>query len=131
MSKSDCSDDDSVQRPVLVVEDEFLIALMVESFLKQRGYDDVVMAQSLEDGLLAARTHQLAFAILDVNLQGMVSFPIADVLRSRDIPFGFQTAYGRDGVASDFDDCPVVVKPFDQVSLGDLIDDLQCAAGSC
>lgn len=111
-------------RPVLVVEDEFLIALMTESTLRQMGYADIIIAQTLEQGLERAETGNFAFAILDVNLEGRVSFPIASVLRQKGTPIGFQTAYGPDGVAPEFADCPVITKPFSERELSDLVDQL-------
>lgn len=96
---------------VLVVEDEPLVAMLLEDILDDLGYAVVGPAATLEQGLALARTALVDAAILDVNLNGARSFPIADVLTERSVPHFFATGYGsaeavvRRGVA-------IVNKPF-------------------
>src|SRR3546814_16340509 len=76
-----------------------------------------LLATRLQEGLSMAHHAEVDFALLDVNLAGEKSFPIADVLTGRGIPFAFVTGYGRRGVESRYAPVPVVPKP-DRKSVG-------------
>jgi hypothetical protein len=52
--------------------------------------------------------------VLDLNLGGTLSYPIAEVIRGRGIPIIFATGYGAYGLRQDFHDCPMLQKPFSQ-----------------
>ena len=96
---------------VLIVEDSVLLALELEEGLAQAGAKIVGTAATLED---AHRLLGLRFdvAVLDCNLNGTSVGPIADILRSRGIPFIFATGFEEtDGVPGDFK-VPVVRKPY-------------------
>ncbi len=80
---------------VLVVEDEPLIAMMLEDMLESMGYRLAKSAATLAAALDEARTGQFDFALLDVNLGKETVYPVADLLATRKIPFGFMT--GHDG----------------------------------
>jgi CheY-like chemotaxis protein len=98
---------------ILLVEDEALIALLLEDMLEGLGYTVVEVSAQLEAGLAAAERADIDIAVLDVNLGGHVrSFPIADRLRMRGIPFLFTTGHGRSGLEQAYPDAPVVQKPF-------------------
>jgi len=99
---------------VLVVEDEALIAMLVEDFLTDLGCVVVDVAGTLAAGLALANTATLAIdgAILDINLGGEQVFPIADALVDRGIPFVFATGYGGLGLDPRFAGHPVIAKPF-------------------
>jgi DNA-binding response OmpR family regulator len=96
---------------VLIVEDEPVIAMTAEDMLGELGYLCSVCA-SLEEGLKAAETDQFDFALLDVNLNGAESFPIAERLRKRGTPFFFTTGYGTALCKARFGDAAVVIKPY-------------------
>jgi CheY-like chemotaxis protein len=98
---------------VLVVEDEMTIALLIEDMLVELGHEVVELAMRLPRALEIARTEAMDLAILDVNLDGRPSFPVAEVLDERGVPFIFATGYGPAGLAEDFRDRPVIKKPFD------------------
>ena len=102
---------------VLVVEDEAFIAMVVESYLEELGCDVVATAARLEDGLRKATDLQIDVALLDVNLAGKLSYPIADVLNARNIPFIFSTGYGCSALPETFSGTPVLPKPFEQERL--------------
>lgn len=91
-------------RRVLVVEDEPLVAMEMEEALHGIGCEVVGPAGTVEEALRLAQAEagQLDAAVLDVNLNGRPSFPIADLLASRDVPVVFATGYGDlpDGRAS-------------------------------
>jgi DNA-binding response OmpR family regulator len=97
---------------ILVAEDEMLVAMMMEDLLKQAGYR-VLMVARLAKGLVVAASETIDAAILDINLAGRASFPLADELRRRQIPFMFASGYGSDGLPERFSDVPVLQKPYD------------------
>jgi DNA-binding response OmpR family regulator len=108
----------SPARRVLIVEDEMLIALMLQDMLEDSGHVVEGIANSLSAGLDLARTAEIHLGILDINLNGEASFPIADMLRSRGIPFIFSTGYGSGRVPSSYVTVPQLVKPYQSDLLG-------------
>lgn len=98
---------------LLLVEDETLVALMVEDMLAEMGCVVVEVAGTLERGLALA-TAELGVdgAILDVNLGGQKVYPVAETLTSRGIPFIFATGYGIAGIASEYAHVPALAKPY-------------------
>ncbi|MDR9812137.1 response regulator [Rhizobium hidalgonense] len=102
---------------ILVVEDEILVAMMLEDLLIEMGHEVVGPAFRIHDALEFARQADLHFAILDVNLAGSQSFPVADILRERHIPFVFATGYGAEGFRDGYRDDVTLHKPYD---FGDL-----------
>lgn len=83
---------------VLVVEDESMVAMMVQDYLVDEGYEVVALAGTLDDALNAAEQCSFDVALLDVNLAGTPSFPVAEVLEARGIPYMFLTGYGPDSL---------------------------------
>lgn len=99
-------------RRVLLVEDECLVSLLVEDILATAGCE-VDLAMRPVEALELAAQGSFDFAILDVNLGGgESSFPIARILRSRQIPFIFATGYTREGIHPDFREIPTLQKPY-------------------
>ena len=82
----------------MIAEDEMLIALNLEDMLVQLGHTVIAMAARIPEALKLAAESDIYLAILDLNLFGMSSFPVADVLRGRGIPFMFATGYGAQGL---------------------------------
>jgi len=97
---------------VLVVEDEGSVALLIESMLEDLGCEVAASVATLGKALAVARTETLDFAVLDVNLDGEHVFPVAEILKGRQLPFIFSTGYGRVGVPESFNDCEVLKKPY-------------------
>ena len=91
-----------------------MVALMFEEILANLGCDVVGVGGSLERGLAIVNDRAIAIdaAILDVNLGGQTSYPIAKRLMVRGVPFVFCTAYGRTGLAPEFAHLPTLAKPF-------------------
>jgi CheY-like chemotaxis protein len=96
----------------LIVEDEAGIALLIEDMLLELGCEVAAMAALLPRACELARYEVIDFAVLDVNLNGQLVFPVAEILRDRGIPFVFSTGYGRVGLADPFANEPVLAKPF-------------------
>ncbi|WP_082765763.1 MULTISPECIES: response regulator [unclassified Phenylobacterium] len=102
---------------ILVVEDETLVALLLEDRLAALGCEVVGPAVSVDEALELLATHPLDAAVLDVNLCGIAVFPVADALDVRGIPFLFATAYGVQGVVERHAQRLVLDKPYAERAL--------------
>jgi len=109
---------------VLVVEDETMVAMLVEDMLVDLGCEVAAVAGSLAAGLQAAGEPSLDAAILDVNLNGEKSFPVAALLRERGVPFAFATGYGARGLDEPFAGTPTLQKPFTIEDLRDVLEQI-------
>lgn len=98
---------------VLIVEDEALIAMLLEEMLDTRGYNVAAHASTLAEGETMASSLDLDVAILDVSLAGEAVFPVAELLSNRGIPFVFTTGYGAVGIPAAWANRPVFGKPYD------------------
>lgn len=96
---------------ILLVEDEFLVAMMAEDMLAELGARPVGPAHRLEEGLALAREAELDGAVLDINLGGARSDAIAEVLAARGVPFVFATGYGRSAAPAGLE-AEVIDKPY-------------------
>ena len=96
---------------VLLVEDEALIALHMEDLIADLGHEVTATAMRLDEALELAERCDFDFAILDINLAGAMSFPIADLLTRRGVPFAFTTGYAPAGVQAPYNTRPIVRKP--------------------
>jgi len=97
---------------VLVVEDEPLVAMMIESMLEDVGYVVVATAPSVSAGLAAVDENELDLAILDMTLGRDSSFPIADALQDRGVPFVFASGYDARSLPDKHNTRQVLSKPF-------------------
>lgn len=97
---------------VLLVEDESLVAMLVEDMLADLGCTVAAHAGSLPEALEEARAGGFEVALLDVSLDGKKVFPVAEALSVQGIPFAFASGYGRAGLPEAFRTRPVVPKPF-------------------
>lgn len=97
---------------ILVVEDEFLIALGLETGLRDEGFDVLSPCGDLRCAeALVAREAEISGAILDYNLGGETAAPVARTLRDRGVPTVFVTGlYDRD-ILAEFPDATVLRKP--------------------
>ena len=102
---------------VLLVEDEFLLALAVEEDLKRAGCQVVGPIGSLDRALEVVRTETLEAAIVDMNLNGIAAHQLADELLDRHIPFLLLTGYGRADLPERLRDVPRIAKPYDPILL--------------
>lgn len=98
---------------VLLVEDEMLIAMHIEDMLTELGFEVVGPAMRLQKALEMAREESIDLAVLDVNLAGERSFPVADVLHERSIPFIFATGYGSAGLTDRYKNTITLQKPIE------------------
>lgn len=99
-------------RTILVVEDEPLIAMMLEDFLESLGHAVRATCESLEDAMLHADKGDFDIAILDVNLKGESVWPVAERLRDKQIPFVLATGGHVEPPPAQFANVPVIEKPY-------------------
>jgi CheY-like chemotaxis protein len=105
-------------RRVLLVEDEAMIAMLLEDILGELGCEVVGPAYALARALeLAGGEAPIDVAILDVNLAGRPVYEVADVLRARQVPMVFSTGYGEAGLREVDRNVPVLGKPFRAIEM--------------
>lgn len=106
-------------RRILLVEDEAVIAMLLEDMLIALGCEVVGVAARLDEALCLIRSESFDAAVLDVNLGGQPSYPAADALVALGVPFAFSTGYDR--VKNGYTGLPRLQKPYDIDRLEDLI----------
>lgn len=97
---------------VFVVEDESIITMMLQDMFEELGCEVAGLSSRFADALDKAATLAFDVAVLDVNLNGQRTFPIAEALAKRNMPFIFATGYGAAAVPEAFRAAPVLQKPF-------------------
>ncbi|MFK0299023.1 response regulator [Brevundimonas sp. NPDC090276] len=109
-------------RRVLVIEDESLVAMLLETILDDMGCSVVGPESNIDDGLRAATTESaLDAALLDVNVAGREVFPVAEALKARGVPFVFSTGYGEAGLPEHWRGNPTIQKPFTEAAIRDAL----------
>jgi CheY-like chemotaxis protein len=99
-------------RRVLIVEDEAMIAGLIESILRKGGWSVVGPVATLERALETIERERLDAALLDVRINGRDVYAVADVLMRRRIPFVFVSGFTRKQVPPGYRDCAYIAKPF-------------------
>jgi CheY-like chemotaxis protein len=102
---------------VLVVEDEYLVAALIEEILESAGCVVTGPIPRVAEALNAADHGAYDAAILDINLCGDRIDPVADALSRRNVPFAFVTGYGAGAMPSEYADRPRLRKPFKMTDL--------------
>jgi CheY-like chemotaxis protein len=106
---------------VLLVEDEIMVALLLEEMLAELDHEVVGPVARLDKALEMAQRQALDVALLDVNLDGKEIYPVAEALAAREIPFVFVTGYGRGALPAPYRDRPTLQKPFRRNELRELL----------
>jgi CheY-like chemotaxis protein len=99
-------------RQVLVVEDEMIILMMIEDMLADLGCESVTATATVDQALAFIDAQVFDAAMLDLNLNGNKSLPVAAALAARDMPFFFTTGYTAIDLRDGFRDRPLLKKPF-------------------
>ena len=107
---------------VLVVEDEYLVAPLMEDMLASAGCVVAGPIPRLAQALDAANSEACDVAVLDVNLAGERVYPVADILAQRNVPFVFVTGYGV--LPGEYANRPRLCKPFKMADLLDTLSDI-------
>ncbi|MEA3008983.1 MAG: hypothetical protein QOJ91_675 [Sphingomonadales bacterium] len=97
---------------VLLVEDEAIIAMTAEDMLDELGCTTVATSSNLADAMAATEASDFDIALLDINLNGLDSLPVADRLREAGLPFVFTTGYGAAGRSHAHAEAPLIAKPY-------------------
>jgi len=105
------------QPRVLLVEDEALVAMMIQETLAEFGFDVLGPVATVSEALAAARDQCLDAAVLDINLGDDLVYTVAEILARRGVPFVFVTGYDSDSVDARFSGIPVLQKPIERESL--------------
>ena len=103
---------------IMIVEDEALVAMILEDQLQEIGLSTVATCASVAEAMKAIDRIALDAAILDVNLGGQLVYPVADRLMDLSIPFVFVTGYGRESIDRRYDSIHVLEKPVEREALG-------------
>jgi CheY-like chemotaxis protein len=108
-------------RRVLVVEDEMIVAWLLEDMLTELGCVIIGPAASVKQAVAMIDAQAIDAALLDVNLDGEMSYPVADALVARGVPFVFSTGYDKDRLLDGYRTFPVLQKPYHQSELRDAL----------
>jgi CheY-like chemotaxis protein len=114
---------------VLIVEDETLLALMLEDLLLDIGHR-VVHAGSLPDAIAALEREHFDAAILDININGRDVFPVATRLRELQTPFVFASASDAERIGPEFRMEPLIAKPYTIGQVQQSLDSLFALSGT-
>ena len=107
-------------RRVLVVEDEALVAMMIQDFLIENGHTVIGPISRVSEALLAAKKGDFDAAVLDINLDDGMAYSVAEILAERGVPFVFVTGYQADTIDGRFSGVPVVQKPIERQMLKEI-----------
>jgi DNA-binding response OmpR family regulator len=114
---------------VLVVEDEFLVSLLLEEELRSLGCTIVGPFKRLAEASAASHREDFDLAILDINLDGEMVYPLADELAVRRVPFVFVSGYDSPSLPDRFRGHPCIAKPYDGIELASQVKRLLVALG--
>lgn len=101
-----------IGRRILLIEDESLVVMLLQDLLDDLGCQVVDTASRFDDAVEKANSLAFDVAILDVNLNGQQTFPIAEALADRGVPFVFSTGYGAASLPKPLQHAPLLQKPF-------------------
>ena len=102
---------------VLVVEDEVMVSWLLEDMLAELGCNVVGPAARVQQAIAVIYAEEIDLAVLDVNLNGEKSYPVAEALKERGVPFIFSSGYGKDTMPDHFRAVPMLQKPYGQATL--------------
>ncbi len=105
------------QPRVLLVEDEALVAMMIQETLAEFGFQIVGPIGTAAEALSSVREHHFDAAVLDINLGDGLVYAVAEILEERGVPFVFVTGYDADSVDSRFGGIPILQKPIEREML--------------
>ncbi|MCJ2087216.1 response regulator [Methylobacterium sp. E-005] len=101
-------------RRVLLVEDDYFIAADLRTWFEESGAEVLGPVPSVDEALaLIAGTDAIDAAVLDINLQDDLVYPVANALRARGVPFLFATGYDLTVVPPPHGGVPLCQKPID------------------
>lgn len=108
-------------RHLLLVEDEPLVGFLTQDILTEMGFVVTEVCRTLQEAMTLARTGCFDGAVLDMNLNGTLVYPLAELLTTKGVPFVFVTGYSSDAVEKRFATVPIVQKPIDANALAEAL----------
>jgi len=117
-------------RRIMIVEDESLIAMLIEDQLDELGCVVAAQAASVAEACTELAGCAVDAAMLDVNLRGEASYAVAEALAARGVPYLFTTGYGQAGLDPAYRDKPVLQKPFSTEALAAALSQLLHPTGA-
>jgi len=114
-------------RRVLVVEDEMLVLIMIEDMLADLGCQSVTSAATVDKALTLINAQAFDVALLDMNLNGTDSHPVAEALSARGVPFIYSTGNTGQSSKDGYSDRPVLKKPFKYEEMAGILARLKLA----
>lgn len=115
---------------ILVVEDEMLVAFLIEDCLSKLGHKTVGPTPRVDEALKLLESENPDIALLDINLGGEWVYPVAELLVEKDIPFIFLSGYGERGLPAEWKESRVIEKPFSLENLRSGIESTFAGASS-
>lgn len=107
---------------ILIVEDESLVAMLLETILEDMGCQPLGPVATVDEALAFLESGAaLDAALLDVNVAGREVFPVAAMLEARGVPFVFSTGYGEGGLPEAWRGRPTIQKPFTEAAVRDAL----------
>ena len=114
-------------RRILVVEDEMLVLIMIEDMLADLGCQSVTSAATVDKALTLIHAQAFDIALLDMNLNGNDSHPVAEALAARGVPFVYSTGNTGQSLRDGYSDRPVLKKPFKYEELAAILTRIKLA----
>lgn len=108
-------------KSVLIIEDEFLIAGLLQDMLEELGCSKILIAANIPQAIEALEVQNPDLVALDLNLAGTSAIPIARSLRDRNVPFIISSGYGADAIDTEWRKYPVLTRPYDSSALQEKI----------
>lgn len=106
---------------VFLVEDEVMIRMMVADMLEELGHRVAAEAGEIGEAMKLVPSMEFDLAILDVNVNGKVITPVAELIQAKGRPFIFATGYGTSGLPPEYRERPALQKPFQIETLAQMI----------
>jgi DNA-binding response OmpR family regulator len=114
---------------ILIVEDEPLIAMMLSDWLEELGHEPIGPAFTVDDAIARIGRDTIDAAIVDLNLRGRRSDPVAAALVERSLPFAFATGDHADSVGDEYKNRPLISKPYSFAAFADTVEALIASTG--
>ena len=115
---------------ILILEDEPLIAMMLADWIDELGHEIVGPVHAIDTALAAVTSQSFDAAIIDINIGYQQSYPVADVLVTRQLPFAFATGDSPDSIEERFTGCSTLAKPYDFDTFQRVVDNLLARPGA-
>jgi CheY-like chemotaxis protein len=106
---------------ILIVEDEAIIAMLMEDMVAELGHSVAATTGRIDEATKLAQKADFDFAVLDLSLDGVRTYSIAEMLAARNVPFVFATGYGSAGLDPEWKQRMTLQKPFQSHDLARVI----------